>query len=315
VNVAFDQLGQKKMWQTSLRGAHDFYFIAAREPMEFRFLIQDVNRTLDQNIVAFQFSKDEYILKIDSLSTGGSQDNRPDKAYEKTFLFSDLSPGVYKLSVIAQDDVFIRGIETNALRWVIGPRLFVGDQVGWATSTMPARFWTNAYHAGMQVLHPDALQTVLLGSASATIQQTHTYTPIDRRSDQLYGARFFYAPKGNVRILADGYFAFEESALFLPRPRRLTASSRLIEEGIVAVLTPYRLPFSFGDGWFQATTTFSLPGYVDSVKYTLALPGIQSDAGGFDVRRFSLYYQRPPLTFVQFWRELRKEFGTFLRRI
>jgi hypothetical protein len=84
------------------------------------------------------------------------------------------------------------------------------------------------------------MQTVSLGNASLKIDKTHTPFVLSRNASEQSGWKTLSAGKGNVRVIGDGFFAFDNSAAFLPRPRRLTADANPVAEGITAVLTPMK---------------------------------------------------------------------------
>ena len=119
------------------------------------------------------------------------------------------------------------------------------------------------------------------------------------------GVRELHAPKGDLRVIGDGYFAFSADALFLPQPRRLTDASDPISEGIVAIRTPYRLPDTTPDGWVRMSATFDLP--TDSLDAPKFSPGMALRNGSVLVRRVGLTYVRSPLGWNEWWKYIRRE--------
>lgn len=301
-----DPAGAMRRYDISLRGAHDFHVAPAGGGIRFRFSLQDVNRSREgKNLVAFRVTKDDELIWTGAGSASGLGDERPSVVFEREVALNGLEPGVYRLSVVADDDLFIRSIETDAVHWVIGPRLYFGDMVGWRATSTPAVAWTNSRHISIDTFHKEGLQFVRLGSTELQIKKTHTPYSLNRAAGEGAEDQLFSAPSGTVRLIGDGYFAFDRSALFLPRPRRLTADSDPAAEGIDAILTPYRTPLVFSDGWVRTGTEFAIADARGDLKFSLAAPGIDVRNGAVDIRSAELRYRRPAIGWSG-WLELLK---------
>ena len=122
-------------------------------------------------------------------------------------------------------------------------------------------------------------------------------------------------PLSNIRIIGDGYFAVDEQAAFVPTLRRLTAETKPLEEGIIAIRTPYKTPISLGDNWYQVSTFFDLPDTSESQKLSLGLPGIESRLGAFDIRSVRLRFTRPSLSAQEFWQTIKAEARRAYKRL
>ena len=289
---AMDRGGREQSYDVSLRGGHDISAIPVDGEVTFTFLLQDMNRTTGQNTVALRLSREGETIWTNVLQTGGTQDQVATKVFETTVRVKSLPPAVYRLSITAGDDVFIRRITTNAAHWVLGPRLYVGDTVGYEKSYVPFPIWTNSQHLAAQTFHKEGLQTMTFGSATQVISETHRSYPLDRLTSERDGARVIKAPLGDIRIIGDGFFAFSPQALFLPSPRRLTDASDPIGEGIQAVITSYVAPARTEDGWWRIALDTRLTPGDDRPKISLSAPGILSREGTIDIRRAELIYKR-----------------------
>lgn len=296
----------EKSYAVSLRGALDIYAIPTDGKMDFQFSLQDVNRSRAGKTVAFRVTIGDETLWTDAIGTGGSQDRSPDQVLEKRVRLDHLAPGVYRLQVIADDDIFIRRIATPAAHWVVGPRVYFADAVGYATSTPPAIAWTNSRHLSLQTFHNEGLQRAELGSIGADLRKTHETYTLNRANGS--GSVLFRAPKGDIRVVGDGYFAFTESALFYPSPRRFTDQTDLKAEGIQAVVTNYQPPELLADGWFRSRSRFPIEPQADRLKLALSAPGILLRQGAVDIRSAEMTYRRPAFTgWVAWWKYVRRE--------
>ncbi len=310
-----DKTGSQKSYNISLRGSHDFQVVPVDGLIDFTFLVQDVNRSRDpKNTAAFRLTHGDEILYTESVSVSGVVDTKMSPTIEKKIHVSNLAPGVYKLSFVADDDFFLRSIATQNHRWVIGPRLYVGDTVGYSATSTPLAVYTNSIHTVVDTFHNEGMQTVSLGSATVKMDKTHTPFVLNRTKSESAGWKVLEASKGNVRIIGDGFFALDRNAAFLPSPRRLTAETDPIAEDITAVLTPYEKPLDLGNDWFRVATRYSLFDTRDQ-KFSLSLPGIISRNGSFDIRSASVSYQRPPLSMSQILITLRREASSIFHRL
>ncbi|MEI7512775.1 MAG: hypothetical protein WCK01_04960 [Candidatus Uhrbacteria bacterium] len=311
-----DTAGVLQRFEISLRGQHDFYVVPVDGHVKFTFEIQDVNRSTDaKNTAAFRLMRDDEVLRTEAVSISGSSDTKPSEILTQTISADALAPGVYRLSFLADDDFFIRSISTDAKHWVIGPRLYLGDTVGYAGTSGPATVWSNSLHMSVDTFHNEGLQKVSLGSAVIYVQKTHTVYPLSRITDEGQGLREVKTEKGSVRLLGDGFFALDREAAFFPRPRRLTPEADPTGEGIVAVITPYIPAQDLGDGWWHVEASWAISSATEALKFSLGLPGIVTRNGAYDIRRMNVEYRRPPLTSVEFWRTIRRELSSAWHRL
>ncbi|MBI4138997.1 hypothetical protein HY479_02490 [Candidatus Uhrbacteria bacterium] len=311
--LLMDPAGPTVETSVSLRGAHDLYVVPADGRLELGFGLQDVNRKRGTTVVAFRVFRGEEEIRREAFTTNASREQAMGKVTEHR-ISMEARPGVYRVSVQADDDVFIRSLRTPSRRWVVGPRLNVGDVVGFATTTFAARVWTNSRHVVAETFHREGLQTVALGDATVRVVRTHEPFRLDRFGSAAKPVPLV-APLGDIRFVGDGWFAYSPAAFFEPKPRRVTDGSDLKNEGIIGVRTAYSRPEALGDGWFAARFSYSLDGTNDRLRAVLSAPGIAARAGAVDIRKISLTYRRPPLSWEAWWQIVRQEIRNAWRRI
>jgi len=307
---------EEKTYEVSLRGTHHFLALPINDEIRFHFQIQDVNRNREgKNTFAIRVSCEDEIVWTSAGSASGLNDSRPSEVFEERVRLTELPPCAYKLSVLADNDFFIRQIRTNARHWVIGPQIFFGDRVGFRATTTEAIAWTNSIHAVADTFHKEGLQHIRFGSNEYHVRETHNRYILERAPDERGGSVRFSAPEGNMRLIGDGYFALEESALFYPEPRRLTAESEPAEEGIRAILTPYTKPVKSDNGFWKTGVAFELPARGDRLQFSLAAPGIDRSNGAVDIRSVELEYTRPPLSLNEWFLRMKREISIALKRL
>ena len=266
----------------SLRGAHDFYLVPADGEIDLTLNLQDSNRKEGRTVAAFRIFRGNEEIDRRAIETNTRQETRMGKVFDYRIHLTDVEPGVYRIQFQADDDVFIRAIETTSKHWVLGPRLNFGDVVGYATSSFPGEAWTNSRHIVAETFHKEGLQTIQLGSDRVELRRTHDVFRIDRVDSEQEAQRLF-SPQGDVRIVGDGWFAIKKETFFIPKPSRITDGTSLIKEGIVGVVTSYTRPEDLGDGWYRGSFSFSLQGYEDRLRFVLSAPGVLSRTGAVDV--------------------------------
>jgi hypothetical protein len=284
----------KQTVRASLRGQHDFWFVPVDGRIDLSMALQDMNRSRQTSTASLRLMRDTELVWADSVSFGGRDDAKPSPVIEKSWAFADLAPGVYRFSVLADDSIFLREWTTSAKQWVIGPRVYFADEVGYSTSTPAVRVWTNSSFLEAKTLHPEGRQTVQFGSSTGSITQTHAPVLLERATTDTKGATLFVAPKGNVWTLGDGYMSWSKEALFFPQVRRFTDQTQLQSEGVKAVATMYDSPESLADGWYRSHSSFALEPERDRLKLILSAPGILRRQGHVDIRRIQVTLRRPP---------------------
>jgi hypothetical protein len=228
------------------------------------------------------------------------------QVFEHRVSMKDLLPGVYRVAFQSDDDVFIRSIKTTSRHWVVGPRLNFGDVVGYSTTTMAGVAWTTSRHVVAETLHAEGQQVVRLGEVSVNVSRTHEPFRLDRRDSDARPVQLT-APKGDVRLVGDGWFALRPEAYFDPKPKRLTDATDLNAEQVKGIVTPYLRPADQGDGWYLAQKTFTLDPNLDTLRFVMSAPGVASRVGAVDIRRVTLRYHRAPLTLGGWFALVRQE--------
>ena len=300
--LTMDPGSTERAYPISFVGSHDFYFIPTSDGM--RIVIRLENLATGRTGPLAQL----HIFHHDREVGWMVAETKPNQSvYDETINFEKgaASPGVYRVTVLCDTQVAITQVTTPASHWVVGP----GVTFGSAKNTL---FATNSFHLVAQTAQNEGLQTLGLGSATATLKEISSSVRLDRAPNQLTGAQTLTVPNGNVRVIGDGYFSPDAHTLFYPSPRRLTDVTDLDREGIVAVVTSYIQPESTADGWKKLSATFDgLSG--DQFKFLLSAPGLKMRGGSVDIRAADLRYQRTEGK--SFWTILRNELSLIRQRL
>lgn len=309
-----DVTAPAKKTEISLRGAHDFYLVPTDKKLDVIFGFQDVNRKKGASVISLRVFKGENEIHREAFTAGGILDETMNKVFDHKVLVTEAEPDVYRISVGTEDDVFIRTITTPSRKWVVGPRLNFGDVAGYAAEAFPAQAWTNSRHIVAETFHHEGLQPLTLGKQHVQITRTHEAYRLDR-NDTTRGSVKLFAPKGDVRVIGDGWFALREEAFFEPKPPRLTDGTDLIKEAITTVITPFHRPEDLGEGWYRARFSFPIEVAQDGLRFVLSAPGLASRLGAVDVRRIGVTYRREHLPYTSRWKIFLQDLRNAWRRL
>ena len=298
----------------SLRGSHDVYIVPAGGSVHVTFTLQAANRSEGSDVASFRVFRGDQEISRESFGTSGSRDARMGTTLKHTVEIVQAEPGVYRISFTASDDVFIRAIETTSKRWVMGSRLYIGDVVGYATTTYAGQALTNSRHIVAETFHSEGIQKISLGAVSIPVAKTHVATRLDRTDDFATPVQLV-APKGDIRIVGDGFFALRPDAYFDPMPRRFTDATNVDQEHVQAVVTEYTQPQDLGDGWYRSTFTFPLDQTLDHLRFVLSAPNVAARDGAIDIRRITLTYHRPTSGLSDWFHILRQELANAWHRL
>jgi hypothetical protein len=308
-----DPVSAEQATTVSLRGSHDFYVVPAGGRVDMTFVLQGVNRSVGSDLATFRLFRGDEEIGYEVLPASGSREQGLTKIMEQAIKIPNASPGVYRIAFHADDDVVIREIRTTSRRWVVGPRVYFADSVGFATSTLPGIARTSSRHLVAETFHVEGKQDIQFGSAVIRVRDVHTAFRGNRNDTERWVR--LEAPRGDVRLVGDGFFALRDDAWFDPRPTRLTDATELGVERIEAVMTPYVRPQDLGDGWYRSTFIFSLDPRQDGLRFVLSAPGIASRAGAVDLRNVTLTYKRPAVGFEVWFKTLRQELANAWHRL
>lgn len=299
----------------SLRGSHDFWVVPGDGQIDFRMEVQDVNRNRSGGMLVVRVVSEGRDIWQDTVGTSGSRDRGYGSVIPVKVSLKDLKPGVYRIKILADDDVFIRRIMTRNPRWVVGTRLVVGDTVGFpTTSTNALQVWTTARHIVAETFHKEGLQEVQFGPIAGQVRKTHTPVRIDRVDSDAAPVELT-APKGDIRLISDGFFSFARESFFEPEPRHMSVQTDGRKEGLQAVLTSYERVEDLGDGWKRATFDFPITHDAETLRFVLSAPGIASRAGSVDIRRVQVSFRREAVAFDTWWKQLLEEAKRAWRRL
>ncbi len=308
-----------------LRGEHKFYTYLKNEALDFDFKIQDINRTdgedpliisvynpYDKKIYSKIISDDGLIEKTDPASL---------PRYLSIYI-PDLEEGVYKIELQANDDIFIRQINTKQQKIVFIDRLYLCDSAEYSDGFIdlqlkPSQIYTNGRLISFYTAHTAGLQTISLDNRQIYISQKHQWFRI-KSQPQLSQ---IYIPKNDLKISTRGIFALEKDQYFNPEIIDLRDYSDITE--VDYIIARYQEPQTTENNWLKNKVVFDLQNAKienNNLKFMLSSPNLNIDGQKIDINKIkvSLTKNQPrnkTQAYQKFWQNISAKFTQYFSLI
>jgi len=308
---------ERRRYAAAFRGGTTIKAYLEREPLDFAFLVQDVNRHEGPDVLRMVASRlsdgasalagvDVEIAQVVSADDGSSAaDGRHSAAHWVRITTPEPVSGVVRLELRAGDDIVFRETETPHRKFVFANRFYSADHVGYLPEPVPLRVVTNGRRLAATTAHPEAFQTVTAGSGEFTVDDLNARFTASVASDiRRDGYAEVRAPYGDLRLETAGVFAFGRENLFNPDPVALTGETDVDADGIDFILTSYVPPARRGE-WKTAEATFDLRGLSvrdRAANFTLSVPGMELDQAELRIAGIEVELHRPSLDILK-WKD------------
>lgn len=309
--ASYASLDAVQTQHVSLRGYHKFATYIRDERFAFTFGYMDMNRTegVDDGVVRVWNEDGEVMLEEHLRDDGITSDGQDNVGMQTIAIAGDNWPeGVYEVELSGTSDIFWRTIVTPQRYVTFINRVYIGDDVGYLDGDRTTAFVTNAKHFVFETFHADSSEEVVLGGVAVQLPQSHEKVRFDVDDAGVVAGS---TAKGDVKMTADGLFAFDMAAFFNPYPVTINAYTDLDALNVDYVYTAYDAPITLTDGWSQATATFTLADMYQAdgaATFVLSVPGIAERDASVDVRNVTLTYRKSPPTVRDMLRQLRNLF-------
>ncbi len=295
-------------YNVSLRGAQDIYVFTQGEDLDLRFFVQDMNRHDGADPVTISAcdptgcDADGLLFVHADLPDDGDEWGSQKSSAVREIAITSPRPehGMYHIRFNADEDVFIRRIETRQQHMVFKNQLYLGDEVGYRASVAPLRVWSNGQGFAIRTPHPESIQTVAFrgnGKALTSVsidEHNHQYE-ISIPQEVAGGLIEMVSPKRDLSINTDGFFSFTKESFFLPEPIPYASDLDLDARGINYVFARYS--FSRVRGSWN-TARVKLNTYdVDPISPLTFFFGIpHGQKTGFELGNIAVSLRKPGLT-------------------
>lgn len=248
-----------------LRGSYQFYTYIKNEWLDFVFDFSDLNINADDDPVAIKI----YSKQAEIYATLVEDDKKENLARRANIKIPDLPEGVYRFSIIANDDIITESITSRQSRFVLKNKAWLA---GNKENTV---LFTDSRIMNVQAMNPASVGKIKIGGDFLDISEPYRQfsMKIQNRAARIE------LPKSDVIISGDGVFGFAQDELFNPAVKSVDANLGINAEKINYVLADYKTPADFED-WRVASAEFDLTrAYREKGKYKflISVPGMKAE--------------------------------------
>ncbi len=288
------QARNKKISITNcLRGQHSFYTYIKNEALNFDFKIQDINRTNGEDpLVISVYNAQDKKIYSKMVSDDGFVSNRDpaSKARYISLYLPNLTEGVYKIDLSANDDIFIREISTTQQKIVFIDRLYLCDSSeyidGFTDLNLNAtQVYTNGRIISFYTAHNAGLQTINLDNKAVNIYQKHKWIKV-ATSPKL---STIYVPKNDLKISSRGIFALNKDNYFNPEIINLQDYSNT--EEVNYIIARYQKPKQLANSWLKNKIRFNLnKAKIENgnLKFMISSPDLKATDDDFKINSLKI---------------------------
>lgn len=257
---------QDNLIDYKFRGAYQFYTYIKQEQLDYAFNFIDLPPDSDNSRIAIKVYSSEgliYSADVAAKKAGGNE-------RQAVIKIDGLPEAVYRLSVIAHDEVITESITSRQDRFVLINKVWLakGNKENLA-------LFTNSRLVNAQTVNPASLGKIKIGDAFLDVKETYKQFS----AEILGGTAKIELPKDDIIISGNGLFGLTENSLFDPRFKKADGQLDVNGEKINYVLANYQTPVS-SDGWLAAVAEFDLAkAYQENGKYQflISLPFFKAE--------------------------------------
>ncbi len=248
------------------RGSYQFYTYIKQEELNYNFNFSDLNINADEDPVEIKIysgSKEIYSIII-------NDKNKDEVERQASIKMPDLPEGVYRFSIIVNDDIITDSIKTKQSQFSLINKIWLAE--GNKNNII---LFTNSRLVNAQTINPASAGRLKIGDNFLDIEETYRQfsmkTLVQPVKIELY--------KDDMIISGDGVFSFSEDSLLDPSFKNISESLDIKNENIEYVLTNYETPIDY-DGWQIASADFDLTkAYQEKGKYQflISIPSLKAE--------------------------------------
>lgn len=282
-----------------IRGAYQFYTYLDNEVLDYTFTVHDLNQNKTADPVTLKLYRGQTELAQSDLpddgTVGDSSISSPARSLK--MLAPKLEAGVYKIELVANDDIITEKIETGQNRLAFINRLWLADG-----AKVPLKLFTDSSKIIAQTINPVSLQNIQVGENNLSLAETYRQFAIENQAG-LVGIEL---KKSDVIISGDGLFSFSKNQFFNPDRQKFSNRLDLNKRGINYVLAKYQPPSTAGE-WQTSSVEFDLKNaYREFYKYNfiISIPDLSAEDQIMD--SLAIKEIRVDLTGTSLWQKLKK---------
>lgn len=298
--------------ETSFRGPGQFYTYIENEELDYAFNFVDLNVNKDNDPIDVKVYSPDGLIYSNHLA----DDTAAGPERQANFRIPDLPAGVYRLSIIANDDIITKNITSRQSRFAIINKV-------WLSSGQRKNLvlYSNSRLISAQTINPASLGIIKVGQETIDLNETYKQFSLKVASQPAAkpkasgpngsesGIVKVELAKDDIIISGDGVFSFTEADMIDPRHKNVDRNLDINQEKINYILTDYKRPLKAGE-WLIATADFDLTkAYQENGKYQflVSVPGFKVEgaaSGVMEIKEIKIN-----LTGTSLWQKINKYFS------
>lgn len=256
----------------ALRGDYQFYTYIKNEDLDFKFSFSDINKNKDADPITLNLYHNDRLIDSRSLEDDGNRTDNGQTSAPRELAFKLPHPeeGVYKIELRANDDIITNSIITKQIKLAFINKIRLAN-----SDDQSITFYTNSHELSALTTNPGKLQTIKVGGAQLTIDETYKQYTI-ASEDELTK---IVLNKDDIVLSGNGVFGFSKEAIIEPELKKVWLNFNPDENNINYTLADYRVPTKT-DGWNIANAQFDISSaYRENGKYSflISLPGLKAE--------------------------------------
>jgi len=300
-----------KRYPTAFRGTTIIKAYLQDEPLDFSFLVQDVNRHEGADVLNVTASLDgAEVAHVESADDeNGSADGKLSQPHTVHIGSKGPLTGTVRIELAAGDDIVVRETQTAQQKFVFVNRFYSADAVGYAPAPLPFSLVTNGPRILATTAHPESFQTLTVGSKQLVVDDVNKRFSVSAADEvRQQGSVVVSSPRGDLRLETSGYFAFSSDNFWTPDPMPLTWEADVDKDGIDYILTSYVPPMQLG-GVKLAEAEFDMSKLsIDgrTATFTVSVPGIEFQNKELKILGIDVELRKKPLNVADLFHYLWK---------
>jgi len=286
---------KKKILDYKFRGSFQFYTYIKNEVLNYDFDFTDLNFNQESGSVKIKvFSPNGMIY-----STEVTKNQADDQARRGKINLPNLSEGIYRISVTANDNIITSRIVAGSSRFALIDKVWLA-----AGNKENLVLYTSSRLINAQTINPASLGRILVGNGTLDLVQTYQQfsLPVTDRPARIE------LSKNDIIISGDGVFSFSQAEMLDPSLKILGGNFDLNSENINYVLANYQTPRD-SQGFETASADFDLTkAQLEKGKYQflISTPGFKAEEISAD--QIIIKEIKVELEGISLWQKLKKIF-------
>ncbi|MBU1037214.1 hypothetical protein KKF32_04255 [Patescibacteria group bacterium] len=301
---AYQPQDKETVINRSLRGEHSFYTYIKNEPLDFEFIVQDVNRSEGPDYLTIRIYNDQNIkiyeqeVEDDGLISKHDPASLPRNIKVKV---ANLAEGTYKVILDCEDEIFFRKIITKQKYLTFINKLYLVDNPEYSDGFVdlnykPTVIYSTIPRLGFETSHLQGIQDIGINDEKIQIQETHKYyyfTPAKIPS-------LIYLPKNDIKISGRGLMALSQETYFNPEIYQLRDLTGFSD--INYLISGYHTP-ELGNGWKVNQVKFDLAKAKITnrkLRFAISVPELNDQKDVIPLKQIKVILIKDPLS----WKEI-----------